>query len=63
MLALGFKTVFSLKTGIHGWNDYEQPLFDEQERPVDIKLLDKFFEPDISPEKLGQGWVIKDWRV
>ena len=63
MLALGFKDVFSLKTGIRGWNDYEQPLFDEQERQVDIKLLDQFFEPDISADKLGHGWVIKDWRV
>lgn len=63
MRELGFKDVFSLKTGIRGWNDYEQPLFDEQERQVDITKMDDFFLPNISPDKLGQGWVIKDWRV
>jgi len=63
MRAPGFRDVFSLRSGIRGWNDYEQPLYDQQERQVDIKLLDEFFEPDISPEQLGHGWVIKDWRV
>ena len=63
MLALGFSDVFSLRTGIRGWNDYEQPLYDQQEQQVDIKLLDEFFEPEISPEQLGHGWIIKDWRV
>jgi rhodanese-related sulfurtransferase len=35
MQQMGFADVVSLKTGVRGWNDFEQPLVDGSGRPVD----------------------------
>jgi rhodanese-related sulfurtransferase len=35
MQRMGFVDVVSLKSGVRGWNDFEQPLVDGDERPVD----------------------------
>ncbi len=40
---LGFKSVYSLSTGLRGYNDYELPLVDIEERPIDIEIADAFF--------------------
>lgn len=40
LLRMGFKNVVSLKTGVRGWNDYEQPLFDKDGALVDIDAAD-----------------------
>ncbi len=40
---LGFQHVYSLKTGLRGFNDYELPLVDIEEKPVDIETADAFF--------------------
>ncbi len=40
---LGFKKVYSLSTGLRGYNDYELPFVDIEERPVDIEIADAFF--------------------
>jgi len=50
---MGFANVASLKTGLKGWNDYDQPLVDGQGRPVDADSAEAFFSPPIGPEKLG----------
>lgn len=35
MIKMGFADVYSLKTGIRGWNDFEQPLIDSQNNALD----------------------------
>jgi hypothetical protein len=44
--------VKSLKTGLRGWNDYEQPLVDAQGRPVDIDDADALFATRLRPEQI-----------
>ncbi len=41
MIRMGFKNVASLKTGIKGWNDFEQPLIDVAGKEVDIDDADE----------------------
>jgi rhodanese-related sulfurtransferase len=50
---MGFTDTVSLKTGLKGWNDYDQPLVDWDDQPVDPEAADAFFNPPIPPEKLG----------
>jgi len=40
---LGFEHVYSLKTGLRGWNDYELPLIDTKGNAVDEGVADDFF--------------------
>jgi len=35
MQLMGYRSVVSLKTGIKGWNDYDQPLFDAGDNEMD----------------------------
>ena len=44
---LGFKYVFSLKTGLRGWNDYDQMLVDENNHQVDGDLAEEFLRPKV----------------
>jgi rhodanese-related sulfurtransferase len=53
MQRMGFKKVRSLRTGLRGWNDFEQPLVDEAGKPVDIDDADEYFTPHVKPEQLG----------
>jgi len=48
---LGYQKVFSLKTGLRGWNDYELPLIDLQGQAVDIDAADDFFRSKLRPEQ------------
>lgn len=50
---LGFKKVYSLTTGLRGYNDYELPLVDISEQPVDIEIADAFFVNKILPYQLA----------
>ena len=52
MQQLGFSNVISLKTGMRGWNDYEQPMVDKDGKPVDIETADEFFETRLRPEQI-----------
>ena len=52
MQLMGFNNVTSLKTGLTGWNDYELPLVNHEENPVDIEEGDAFFEPKVRPEQM-----------
>lgn len=38
MQLMGYRSVVSLKTGIKGWNDYDQPLFDASDEEVDADV-------------------------
>ncbi len=44
---LGYEQVYSLKTGIRGWNDYELPLMDQWGRAVDGEQADQWLNPPI----------------
>jgi rhodanese-related sulfurtransferase len=53
---LGFRNVVSLKTGLRGWKDYEQPLVDGGGQAVDLDDADEYFttrlrEDQIDPER------------
>ncbi len=43
MQLMGYNNVSSLKTGLRGWFDYEQPLFDINEHEVDEDTADAYF--------------------
>ena len=53
MNLLGFKDVTSLKTGLRGWNDYEQPLVNATGEIVDIEAADDYFTPKLRDDQLS----------
>ncbi len=53
LAAMDYTDVASLRTGIRGWNDYEQPLYDRQHRQLDPDRAEELLAPVITPEKLG----------
>lgn len=52
MEQLGFEKVRSLKTGLRGWNDAEQPLYDNHEQQVDVDEAEDYFTPRLKPEQI-----------
>ncbi len=54
MQLMGYQHVYSLKTGLRGWNDYELPLVFANGNPVPQETADKYFESVVESEKLGQ---------
>ncbi|MDJ0805275.1 MAG: rhodanese-like domain-containing protein [Gammaproteobacteria bacterium] len=53
MKMLGFENVVSLKTGLRGWNDFEQPLVDRQGDPVDVDDAEVYFTPRLREDQLS----------
>ncbi len=51
MLQMGFAEVVSLKTGVRGWNDFEQPLVDADGRAVDGDEAERLLAPRVRPEQ------------
>ena len=51
MQLLGYQNVCSLKTGLRGWNDYEQPMADELGRAVELEFADEYFTPKLRPDQ------------
>ena len=51
MQQLGFADVVSLKTGVRGWNDFEQPLVDADARAVDADEAERLLAPRVRPEQ------------
>ncbi|MCU7960670.1 MAG: rhodanese-like domain-containing protein [gamma proteobacterium symbiont of Bathyaustriella thionipta] len=43
LMVLGYENVASLQTGLRGWNDYEQPMQDEQGNAVSLEAADEYF--------------------
>ncbi len=52
MKLMGFKNVVSLKTGIRGWNDFEQPLIDKDGNEVDIDDADEVLASRVRPDQM-----------
>jgi rhodanese-related sulfurtransferase len=52
MQQLGYKQVVSLKTGLRGWSDYEQPLYDKDGREVDEDEAIEYFTSKLRPEQM-----------
>jgi rhodanese-related sulfurtransferase len=50
---LGYKNVVSLKTGLRGWNDYEQPLVNGTGARVDLEVADDYFTPKLRADQLS----------
>lgn len=48
---MGFAHVVSLKTGVRGWNDFEQPLVDRDGQAVDIDAADELLASRVRPEQ------------
>jgi hypothetical protein len=55
MQVLGYRSVYSLKTGLRGWKDYEQPLVDGEGHEVDLDAADEYFTPRIRPDQRRPG--------
>lgn len=55
MQELGYRNVFSLYTGLRGWNDYEQPMLDAEGNEIDIDDADEYFEVRLAPEQIDPG--------
>ncbi len=53
MQMMGYERVRSLKTGLRGWNDYEQPMIDAQGKRVDMDEADEYFSPVVRPEQIN----------
>lgn len=51
MQKMGFQQVYSLKTGLRGWNEFEQPLVDKDNLPVAIDDADDYFTAKVHPEQ------------
>ena len=54
MQQMGFVNVVSLKTGVRGWNDFEQPLVDAGGNMVDGDSADEQLGPHLKPEQFSQ---------
>jgi rhodanese-related sulfurtransferase len=52
MQRLGYARVRSLKTGLRGWNEFEQPLEDTTGKRVEIEDADAYFAPRLRPEQV-----------
>jgi rhodanese-related sulfurtransferase len=55
MRQMGFAGVVSLKTGVLGWNDFEQPLVDGEGRAVDADEAERRLVPQLRPEQRRPG--------
>jgi len=51
MQRMGFKRVASLKTGVRGWNDFEQPLYNATGEQVDIDDADDILASKVRPDQ------------
>ncbi|MDJ0738117.1 MAG: rhodanese-like domain-containing protein [Gammaproteobacteria bacterium] len=53
MMLLGYGNVVSLKTGLRGWKDYDQPLVDKDGADVDLDDADDYFTPRLRDDQLA----------
>ena len=51
MQDMGFSRVMSLKTGVRGWNDFEQPLVDVAGHAVDADTAEPFLATRVRPDQ------------
>ncbi len=50
---LGFNQAISLKTGMRGWSDYEQPMIDKGGNKVAFEDADEFFETKLREDQIN----------
>ncbi|MFV2060431.1 MAG: rhodanese-like domain-containing protein [Gammaproteobacteria bacterium] len=53
MQKMGFSNVVSLKTGIRGWNDSDQPLLDQNNQTVDPDHAEEYLKVKVRPDQLA----------
>jgi rhodanese-related sulfurtransferase len=53
MQKLGYQNVASLKTGLRGWSDYEQPLVDANDNEVSEDDQIEYFTTHLRPEQMS----------
>lgn len=53
MQLMGYGHVQSLKTGLRGWNDYEQPLVDIKGNRVTLEQADEYFFPHLTSTQVN----------
>ena len=53
MLQMGYHTAISLKTGVKGWNDFDQPMINNQNTEIDPDEIEKILSEKPSPAQLG----------
>ena len=51
LLKMGYTNVVSLKTGVRGWSDFEQPMTNEQGEVLDADAGDVLLAPRVRPEQ------------
>ncbi|PKM45088.1 MAG: sulfurtransferase [Gammaproteobacteria bacterium HGW-Gammaproteobacteria-1] len=51
MQRMGYKHVYSLKTGMRGWFEFEQPMVDAAKQPVDEDTGEDYFTTRLRPEQ------------
>jgi rhodanese-related sulfurtransferase len=49
---LGYENVVSLKSGLRGWNDYEEPLVNQAGELVDPEVADEYFTAKLRPDQM-----------
>jgi rhodanese-related sulfurtransferase len=52
MVRMGFTNVVSLKTGVRGWNEFEQPLIDAAGNAIDVDTADEMLASRVRPDQL-----------
>lgn len=57
MQILGYQNVASLRTGLRGWNEYEQPLINQTGQQVSLDDADDYFTAKVRSDQLKP----KDW--
>jgi rhodanese-related sulfurtransferase len=50
---MGYQHAASLRTGVRGWNDYEQVLVNVDGNQLDLDAADELLTSRVSPEQLG----------
>ena len=55
MQEMGYGNVISLKTGLRGWNEFEQVMIDKDGNTVDIDEADEYFTAKLRPEQLSSN--------
>jgi len=56
MQQMGYTNVSSLKTGLRGWVDYEQPLLNTMGKNVSEDDADEYFAPNLRLEQLSSTY-------
>jgi len=51
LLRMGYTNVVSLKTGVRGWSDYEQPMTNARGEELDADDGDELLAPRVRPEQ------------